>query len=42
MKFTSSYISESIEILNKIDQKKIEEFVNELSKLKKKKVDCFF
>ena len=42
MKFTSSYISESIEILNKIDQKKIEEFVNELSKLKKRKGRIFF
>ena len=42
MKFTSSYISESIEILNKIDQKKIDEFINELSKLKKRKGRIFF
>ena len=42
MKFTNSYLSESIEILNKIDRKKINDFIVEISKLKKNKGRIFF
>ncbi len=41
MKFTSSYIAESKEILNKIDLNKIEGIISEISKLKKEKVEFF-
>ena len=36
MKFTSSYIAESIEILNQIDLNKIEGIISEISKLRSK------
>ena len=42
MKFTSSYIAESIEILNQIDLNKIEGIISEISKLKKRKGRIFF
>ena len=42
MKFTSSYIAESKEILNQIDLNKIEGIISEISKLKKRKGRIFF
>ena len=42
MKFTLSYIAESIEILNQIDLNKIEGIISEISKLKKRKGRIFF
>ena len=42
MKFISSYIAESKEILNQIDLNKIEGIISEISKLKKRKGRIFF